>query len=72
MNVFFIGKSIKKTEFIGSTRGVLFSFLPQLSGDAIKQEVLLKGHSVNSPRGNNTLYFSLGVSFKGQPHNCPT
>lgn len=43
MNVFFIGKSIKKTEFIGSTRGVLFSFLPQLSGDASQTGSLVKG-----------------------------
>lgn len=42
MNVFFIGKSIKKTEFIGSTRGVLFSFLPQLSGDVVVKGIFCK------------------------------
>lgn len=50
MNVFFIGKSIKKKEFIGSTCGFLFSFLLQLSRDTVDQEVSVYGMFCRFPK----------------------
>lgn len=59
MNVFFIGKWIKKkTEFIGSACGVLFSFLLELSGNASQTGSSVKGLFCPFSKGKSSrLYF---------------
>lgn len=54
MNVFFIGKWIKKKQNLLDMH-VVFCFLSSWSslGMQVKQEALLKGRSVNSQRGNH-------------------
>lgn len=57
MNVFFIGKWIKKKQNLLDLH-VAFCFLSSWSslGMQVKQEALLKGCSVHSPRGNHLGY----------------